>query len=285
MKELLGPQKKTRVRREQDNKLTAYHEAGHAVVSYYCKHTDPVKHITIIPAGRAGGVTVSVPLEDVSYKTRGAMLDDICMSLGGRIAEELIMGDISTGASGDIQHATKVARDMVTRYGMSAKMGTVLYGSEHSESEVFLGRDYGSGKNYSEQTAADIDGEIQSMIGNAYAEAKRILTEHIDCLHFVAQYLLKHESMDGDQFAAAMREDATEEELDAIAEAKAEKSRKDNEERAARQKAEQQQAERQEPTPSSDESGSASDTEASNGTVDHSQDRQEASKEDSKEDS
>lgn len=152
------------------------------------------------------------------------------------------MGDISTGASGDIQHATKVARDMVTRYGMSAKMGAVLYGSEHSESEVFLGRDYGSGKNYSEQTAADIDGEIKSIIGNAYEDAKRILKEHLDRLHFVAQYLLKHESMDGDQFAAAMQEDATVEALEAIAEAKAEKSRRDNEERAARQKAEQKQA-------------------------------------------
>ncbi len=268
MKELLGPQKKTRVRREQDNKLTAYHEAGHAVVSYYCKNTDPVKHITIIPAGRAGGVTVSVPLEDVSYKTRGAMLDDVCMSLGGRIAEELIMGDISTGASGDIQHATKVARDMVTRYGMSAKMGTVLYGSEHSESEVFLGRDYGSGKNYSEQTAADIDGEIQKIIGTSYEEAKRILSEHIDRLHFVAQYLLKHESMDGDQFAAAMREDATEEELDAIAAEKAEKSRRDNEERLARQQAEQRESDS-----SSDEKVAAPETEAEQEATDPQQDQ------------
>ncbi len=234
MKELLGPQKKTRVRREIDNKLTAYHEAGHAVVSYYCKHTDPVKHITIIPAGRAGGVTVSVPLEDVSYKTRGAMLDDICMSLGGRIAEELIMGDISTGASGDIQHATAVARDMVTRYGMSDEMGTVLYGSEHSSSEVFLGRDYGAGKNYSEQTAAKIDSEIRRIIAEAYEAAKKLLSEHLDRLHFVAQYLLSHESMDGDQFAAAMKEDATVEELERIAEEKAEQSRRDNEARAQR---------------------------------------------------
>ena len=232
MKELLGPQKKARVRREEDNKLTAYHEAGHAVVSYYCKHTDPVKHITIIPSGRAGGVTVSVPLEDISYKTRGAMLDDICMSLGGRIAEELIMGDISTGASGDIQQATKVAREMVTRYGMSEKLGTVLYGSEHSSSEVFLGRDYSAGKNYSEQTAAEIDAEIQRIIGGEYENAKKILSEHIDRLHFVAQYLLSHESMDGDQFAAAMQDDATVEALEAIAAEKAEKSRRDNEERA-----------------------------------------------------
>lgn len=239
MKELLGPQKKARVRREEDNKLTAYHEAGHAVVSYFCEHTDPVKHITIIPSGRAGGVTVSVPLEDVSYRTRGAMIDDIRMSLGGRIAEELIMGDISTGASSDIQHATKLARDMVTRYGMSARMGTVLYGSEHSSSEVFLGRDYGTGKNYSEQTAAEIDEEIKTLIGNSYEDAKKILSEHIDRLHFVAQYLLKHESMDGDQFAAAMKEDATDEMLEKIAAEKAEQSRRDNEERA-RQAAEEE---------------------------------------------
>ena len=245
MKELLGPQKKTRIRREEDNKLTAYHEAGHAVVSYYCEHTDPVKHITIIPAGRAGGVTVSVPLEDVSYKTRGAMIDDIRMSLGGRIAEELIMGDISTGASGDIQQATRVAREMVTRYGMSDAMGTVLYGSEHTSSEVFLGRDYGTGKNYSEETAAQIDSEIRRIIKEAYEKAKEILSLHIDRLHFVAQYLLSHESMDGDQFAAAMKDDATVEELEAIAERKAEQSRRDNEERAKLEEARKKEAEEQ----------------------------------------
>ena len=231
MKELLGPQKKSRVRTEKDNKLTAYHEAGHAVVTYYCKHTDPVKHITIIPAGRAGGVTIRVPEKDVSYYTRNQMLDDIKISLGGRIAEELIMDDISTGASGDIQQATNTARNMVTRYGMSDKLGTVLYGSEHSSDEVFLGRDFSSGKNYSEKTSAEIDDEIRRLISDSYAEAKAILAEHIDRLHFVAQYLLSHESMDGDQFAAAMQDDATVEQLEAIAAEKAEKSRRDNEER------------------------------------------------------
>lgn len=242
MKELLGPQKKTKVRTEKENKLTAYHEAGHAVVSYYCKNTDPVKFITIIPAGRAGGVTVSVPEVDTSYKTRGAMIDDIRMSLGGRIAEELIMDDISTGASGDIQQATKVARAMITRYGMSDRLGTVLYGSGHSE--VFLGRDYGTGKEYSEQTAAAIDEEIQSIIKQCYADAKLILSEHIDKLHFVAEYLLTHETMDGDQFKAAMEDGATVEQLEAIAAEKAEKSRRDNEERAKRQaEAEAQKAE------------------------------------------
>ena len=234
MKSLLGPQKKSKIRTEKENKLTAYHEAGHAVVSYYCKNTDPVKYITIIPAGNAGGVTVSVPEQDVSYTTRGDMLDAIKLSLGGRSAEELIMDDISTGASSDIQHATKIARGMVTRYGMSDRLGTVLYGSEHSNDEVFLGRDFSSGKNYSEQTAATIDAEIQRIIGECYAEAKTILCEHSDKLTFVAEYLLKHESMDGDQFAAAMKDGATEADLDAIAEEKAEKSRRDNEERAAK---------------------------------------------------
>ncbi len=239
MKSLLGPQKKSKIRTEKENKLTAYHEAGHAVVSYYCKNTDPVKFITIIPAGNAGGVTVSVPEQDVSYTTRGDMIDVIKRSLGGRIAEELIMDDISTGASSDIQHATKIARSMVTRYGMSDRLGTVLYGSEHSNDEVFLGRDFSSGKNYSEQTAAAIDAEIQRIIGECYAEAKQILSEHSDKLTFVAEYLLKHESMDGDQFAAAMKDGATEADLDAIAEAKAEKSRRDNEERAAKNAEEQ----------------------------------------------
>ena len=237
MKELLGPQKKSRIRSEKDNKLTAYHEAGHAVVTYFCKHTDPVKHITIIPAGRAGGVTIRVPEKDVSYYTRGQMLDDIKISLGGRIAEELILDDISTGASSDIQQATKTARNMVTRYGMSDKLGTVLYGSEHSSDEVFLGRDFSSGKNYSEKTSAEIDDEIRRLIAEAYEAAKKILSDHIDRLHFVAEYLLSHESMDGDQFAAAMKDDATVEELETIAAEKAEKSRRDNEAKRAEEKA------------------------------------------------
>ena len=237
MKELLGPQKRSRIRSEEDNKITAYHEAGHAIVSHFCKKTDPVKFITIVPAGYANGVTVSVPEKDTNHMSRGGMLDYIRMCLGGRAAEELIMDDITTGASEDIRQATSKARDMITRYGMSDRLGTVLYGSGHAE--VFLGKDYGSGKDYSEQTAAAIDEEIQRLIKTSYEEAKQILSAHIDRLHFVAQYLLKHETMDGDQFAAAMKEDATEEELDAIAAEKAEKSRRDNERRAAERAAEE----------------------------------------------
>ena len=267
MKVLLGPQKKSRVRTEKDNKLTAYHEAGHAVVTYYCKHTDPVKHVTIIPAGRAGGVTIRVPQEDHMVSTRGEMLDDIRISLGGRIAEELILDDISTGASSDIQQATRVAKNMVTRYGMSDKLGTVLYGSEHSSSEVFLGRDFSSGKDYSEKTAAAIDDEVRAIIVNAYADAKKILSEHIDRLHFVAQYLLSHESMDGDQFAAAMKDDATVEELEAIAAAKEEASRLANEQAAAEAEAKAKEDTKENPSDDegSDDDGNANSDNNGNG--------------------
>lgn len=229
MKMLLGPQKKNKVRRPADNRLCAYHEAGHAVASYFCTHTDPVKHITIIPAGSAGGVTVSVPVEDKMGATKNEMFDQIVLSLGGRVAEEIILDDISTGASSDIQHATGIARNMVTRYGMSDKLGAVLYGSEHTDDEVFLGRDFSSGKNYSEKTAAEIDDEIRAIIGKAHAVCKKYLTEHVDKLHFVAQFLLKNESMDEDQFAACMSmENPTIEEIEQIAADKKQRSAEEN---------------------------------------------------------
>ena len=229
MKILLGPQKKTRVRTEADNKLTAYHEAGHAVASYYCKHTDPVKFISTVPSGNYGGVTVSIPENDTFTSTKKQMYESIILSMGGRVAEELILDDISTGASGDIQQATKVARNMVTRYGMSDRLGTVLYGSGHSDTEVFLGRDINNYKNYSEKIAAEIDDEIRAIIEKAYAECKAILTEHIDKLHLVAGYLLKREFMDGDQFKAAMENDLTFDEIDEILNEKERKSQEENE--------------------------------------------------------
>ncbi len=229
MKLILGPQKKSKVRTEADNKLCAYHEAGHAVASFFCKHTDPVKHITIIPAGNAGGVTVSVPTEDRMGMSKNEMLDIIVRALGGRVAEEIILDDISTGASGDIQQATGIARNMVTRYGMSDKLGTVLYGSEHSSDEVFLGRDFSSGKSYSEKTASDIDDEIRFIINNCYARCKEILTANIDKLHFVAQFLLKNESMDEEQFKAAMEmANPTIESIEDIAFRKEQKSAEEN---------------------------------------------------------
>ena len=229
MKILLGPQKKTRVRTEADNKLTAYHEAGHAVASYYCKHTDPVKFISTVPSGNYGGVTVSIPENDTFTSTKKQMYESIILSMGGRVAEELILDDISTGASGDIQQATKVARNMVTRYGMSDRLGTVLYGSGHSDTEVFLGRDINNNKNYSEKIAAEIDDEIRAIIESAYTKCKAILTEHIDKLHLVAGYLLKREFMDGDQFKAAMENDLTFDEIDEILNEKERKSQEENE--------------------------------------------------------
>lgn len=229
MKLLLGPQKKSNMRTPDDNKLCAYHEAGHAVASYYCKHTDPVKHITIIPAGSAGGVTISVPTEDRMTTSRNAMIDRIVLSLGGRVAEEIVLDDISTGASNDIQQATAIARNMVTRYGMSEKLGTVLYGSEHSADEVFLGRDFSSGKNYSEKTAAQIDDEIRNIISSCYKTCKKHLTDNIEKLHFIAEFLLKNESMDEEQFKAAMETDnPTVEYIETIATEKKRKSEEEN---------------------------------------------------------
>ena len=229
MKILLGPQKKSKARREADNKLCAYHEAGHAVASYYCKHTDPVKHITIIPAGNAGGVTLSVPTEDKMGASRNEMIDRIILGLGGRVAEALVLDDISTGASGDIQQVTSIAKNMVTRYGMSDKLGTVLYGTEHSSDEVFLGRDFSSGKNYSEKTAAEIDDEIRSIIQSCYARCEDILKTNIDKLHFIAEFLLRNEFMDEEQFNAAMSaETPTFEEIEAIAIERKRKSEEEN---------------------------------------------------------
>ena len=229
MKLLLGPQKKTKVRTEADNKLCAYHEAGHAVASYYCKHTDPIKHITIIPAGNAGGVTVSVPTEDRMGMTKGEMLDDIVYGMGGRVAEQLVLDDISTGASGDIKQATSRARAMVTKYGMSDLLGPVLYGNSHGSDEVFLGRDFSSSPDYSGKTAALIDEEVRRIITECYKRCEDILTQHIDKLHFVAEFLLKNESMDEEQFKAAMEMDnPTIESIEDIAFRKKQKSEEEN---------------------------------------------------------
>ena len=161
--------------------------------------------------------------------TKKQMIDEIILALGGRVAEEIVLDDISTGASADIQQATKIARNMVTRYGMSDKLGTVLYGSGHSDTEVFLGRDFNTTKNYSEKIAAEIDDEIRTIIENAYAECKAILTEHIDKLHLIAGYLLRSEFMDGDMFKAAMENDLTYEQIDEILKEKERRSKEENE--------------------------------------------------------
>ncbi len=241
-KVILGTQKKSKIRTEEDNKLTAYHEAGHAVAAFYSPKADPVKHITIIPAGQAGGVTLMMPEKDKMVKTRNQMLDDIVVALGGRSAEKLVLDDISTGASSDIQHATSIARNMVTRYGMSEKLGTVLYGSEHSSDEVFLGRDFSSGKNYSEQTAAAIDEEVRALIESSYEKSLAILSGHMDKLVFVAEYLLKHESMDGDLFRMAMEGNPTMEELEAVEAERRRRSKEENERRRVEREAEEKAA-------------------------------------------
>ena len=243
MKVIMGPKKKSKVRNEHDNRLTAFHEAGHAIAAYFSPGADPVKHITIIPAGSAGGVTVMVPEKDVTYKSKNQMFDDIVVSLGGRVAEQLTMEDISSGASSDIRQATAVARNMVMKYGMSDKLGPILYGSEHSSDEVFLGRDYSTGKDYSEKTASEIDDEIRAIIERAYKRCTEILEAHSDKLHKLAEYLIKAESVDGDQFKALMEGDPSFEELDAMV---AEKKRKSDEENEARRKREEEERKKRE---------------------------------------
>ena len=239
IKVMVGPQKKSKVINEKEKRLTAYHEAGHAIVTKYLQPATPVHQISIIPAGRAGGYTLSLPKEDRSYQSKNEMENEIVSLLGGRVAEKLIIGDISTGASNDIQRATAIARNMVTRYGMSDTLGPIVYGSEHNSDEVFLGRDFNTSRNYSEDTATVIDNEIKRLVNTAYDAATELLTEHIDKLHFIASYLIKNEVMDEDQFNAAMDGDKTIEELEQMRDDKRRKSDEEN-----RVKAEENEAER-----------------------------------------
>ncbi|MBS4537575.1 ATP-dependent zinc metalloprotease FtsH [Clostridium sp. D2Q-11] len=197
-KVIAGPEKRSRVRSEKENKLTAYHEAGHAVVGKLLPNTDPVHMVTIMPRGRAGGFTMSLPKEDRSYMSKTEMEEKIVELLGGRVAEKLILNDISTGASNDIERATKIARDMVTHYGMSDKLGPMTYGKD--DSEVFLGRDIGRSKDYSEEVAAEIDHEMKRIIEVAYTQAEQLLTKNIDKLHEVAQKLLEQETLNEKEF-------------------------------------------------------------------------------------
>lgn len=202
VKVIVGTEKKSHKMSDKEKKLTAYHEAGHAISTYYLETQDPVRQVSIIPRGSAGGYTMSVPTEDKSYKTKNGMLDDIVVLLGGRVAEKLVLGDISTGASNDIERATKLAKSMVTEYGMSDRIGPVSYSS--GSGEVFLGRDYGHAKDYSEAFAQEIDEEISAIIHNGYDRTEKILTDHMDKLHELAQYLIKYEKIDGEKFAKLM---------------------------------------------------------------------------------
>ena len=202
MKIIAGPAKRSHVRQRRDLKTTALHEAGHAIATYRLPTQDPVRHITIIPRGQSLGSTWSMPSSDSSNMTRNEMYEEIVSLLGGRVAEELFIGDISVGASNDIDRATKLAKDMVARYGMCEKLGTVSY---LDGGEVFIGRDYQTTKSYSEAVAATIDEEVKLLIDKAYAQCKQILQEHEDQLHAVVAYLLEHESMTGEQFEACMK--------------------------------------------------------------------------------
>ena len=201
MKVIAGPEKRSRVRTVRDQRITAYHEAGHAVTMHYLETADPVHHITIIPRGRSLGTTWSLPGEERSHLTRNEMFEDIVGLLGGRAAEEIVFRDITTGASNDIDRASQTARDMVARYGMSKKLGTISY---LSDDEVFIGGSYGKTKSYSEQVAGTIDEEVKAVIDAAYDRCIQLLTENRDKLDAVAEFLLKNENMTGDEFRAIM---------------------------------------------------------------------------------
>ena len=202
IKVVAGPEKKSRVVTEKEKRLTAYHEAGHAITHYYCKTADPVHEISIIPRGMAGGYTMSLPEKDQSYVTKTQMQEQIVTLLGGRVAELLVLDDISTGASNDLERATKTARAMVTRYGFSERMGPVVYGSDPGE--TFLGRDFAQGKGYSETIAAEIDSEIRDIVDEAFETARRMLTDHRDQLEVVAQALMRREKLSGEEFKTLM---------------------------------------------------------------------------------
>ena len=234
IKVIAGPKKKSRVMKEEERKNTAYHEAGHAMLAYYLD-LDPVQQISIIPSGGALGYTLNPPAEDKYSVYKSEMKSKISMLLAGRAAEEIINGDVSGGASNDIQRATDIAKQMVTRLGMSDKLGPRCFGTD--QGEVFLGRDFSSSQDYSEEIAAQIDSEIHEIIASAYDKAKEVLTEHIDKLHFIAEYLVKNEIMDADQFRAVMeRDELTIEEIELIAENKKKQSQIDNQARLEEQK-------------------------------------------------
>jgi cell division protease FtsH len=234
---IAGPKKKSRVMKESEKKNTAYHEAGHAIVTHLLPDTDPVHQISIIPAGRALGYTLHQPQEDKYSVYKSGLKSEIAILLGGRAAEEIIFGDVSGGASNDIERATKIAKQMVTKLGMSDVLGLRAFGNDHSE--VFLGRDFSSSQDYSDETASKIDAEIHTIISEAYATAKKLLTDNIAKLHFISEFLVKNEVMDAEQFAAAMDGDPTFEDLEEMTEAKKRKSREENDRRRAEMQAEE----------------------------------------------
>lgn len=205
IKVVAGPEKKSHKVSDKDKRLTCFHEAGHAVSTYYCETQDKVHEISIIPRGMAGGYTMSLPEDDKSYQTKKGMQENIVTLLGGRIAEKLVLDDISTGASNDLERATKIAKAMVTRYGFSDRLGPVVYGQ--NENEVFLGRDFGHTRDYSETVAAQIDEEVRTVVDSAYDQCETILTDHMDQLHKVAEFLYEFEKINGADFDRLMKGD------------------------------------------------------------------------------
>ena len=246
IKVIVGPHKKSKVITEKSKKLTAYHEAGHAVSAYYTNKHDRVHQISIIPAGTAGGYTLYLPDEDKDYRSKSDMEASLVSLLGGRVAEKLTLDDISTGASNDIQRATDIARNMVTRYGMSDRLGPIVYGK--NQEEVFLGMTMSSQRDYSEAVASEIDAEIRAIIDKAYNTTEQILKDHMDKLTFIAEYLITHELMDEDQFTYIMENDEpTTEAVEQIAESKNKKSDAENlEQKELNEKKEQEQREKEE---------------------------------------
>lgn len=231
IKVIVGPQKKSRIIKEEEKRATAYHEAGHAIVGHMLPSQDPVHQVSIIPSGRALGYTLSLPQEDKYSVYKNEMIDSIAGLLGGRVAEKLVLHDISAGASNDIQRATEIARKMVTQYGMSDTLGPIVFGTGHEE--VFLGKEFSQTRNYSEKIAAQIDDEVHAIIEKGYQLAEKILLENMETLHFIAEYLTKNEIMDRDQFEEAFKPGVTEADLDAIRDRKRKKSRDENERRRA----------------------------------------------------
>ncbi|MBR4074789.1 MAG: zinc metalloprotease, partial [Firmicutes bacterium] len=234
---IAGPQKKSRVISEPERRLTAFHEAGHAVVAACLPNTDPVHQVTIMPRGRAGGFTMILPKEDKYYVTKTDMEEQLIHLLGGRVAEKLVLGDISTGASNDLERATAIARDMVSRYGMTEALGPVNFSNGD---EVFLGRDYGTRQNYSEELAAKIDNEIRKILDTAFNKAEELLTAHMDQLHIVAEALLEVETLDGAQFQGLFEGTKTIEDIVSELKEIADKNKKVAEQEQAQAKADEQ---------------------------------------------
>lgn len=232
LKIIVGTRKKSMVIKPEEKKKTAYHEAGHAIMAYALPSLDPVRMISIVPSGRALGFTLNPPTEDKYSEYKSGLKEEIAMLLGGRVAEKIIYGDISGGASNDIQRATQIAKKMVTKLGMSDVLGPIVYGSGHSDDEVFLGRDFNNNRDYSEETAKLIDDEIHAIIDEAFKLCEKVLNENIDKLHFIAEYLVGHEVMDEDQFKTVMESNPTTEELEAIAQKKQDQAKLENAKRA-----------------------------------------------------